>query len=204
MRKKASSQGRYIHQSGGRGQYGDVWLQVEPKSKDDETLFQDKTKGGSIPKEFIPAIRKGIEQAMNTGVLGGYPLVDIEVSLLDGSYHPVDSSEFAFKTAASIAFKKAVREADPYLLEPIMKVEIKVPQDFLGEVFGDITGRRGQIHEMETQGKIRYLKAYIPLVQLFGYVTRLRSLTQGKAVPNIEFYHYQEVPLGIAGQLMRD
>jgi len=204
VRKKTSSQGRYIHQSGGRGQYGDVWLQVEPRSKDDETVFQDKTKGGSIPKEFIPAVRKGIEQAMNTGVLGGYPLVDIKVSLLDGSYHPVDSSEFAFKTAASIAFKKAVREADPYLLEPIMKVEIKVPQDFLGEVFGDITGRRGQIHEMETQGKIRYLKAYIPLVQLFGYVTRLRSLTQGKAVPNIEFSHYQEVPLGIAGQLIRD
>jgi len=204
VRKKTSSQGRYIHQSGGRGQYGDVWLQIEPRSKDDETVFQDKTKGGSIPKEFIGAIRKGIEQAMNTGVLGGYPLVDIKVSLLDGSYHPVDSSEFAFKTAASIAFKKAVREADPYLLEPIMKVEIKVPQDFLGEVFGDITGRRGQIHEMETQGKIRYLKAYIPLAELFGYVTRLRSLTQGKAVPNIEFFHYQEVPLGIAGQLMRD
>jgi len=204
VRKKASSQGRYIHQSGGRGQYGDVWLQVEPRSKDDETVFQDKTKGGSIPKEFIPAVRKGIEQAMNTGVLGGYPLVDIKVSLLDGSYHPVDSSEFAFKTAASIAFKKAVREADPYLLEPIMKVEIKVPQDFLGEVFGDITGRRGQIHEMETQGNIRYLKAYIPLAELFGYVTRLRSLTQGKAVPNIEFSHYQEVPLGIAGQLIRD
>ncbi|TET29101.1 elongation factor G [Candidatus Aerophobetes bacterium] len=204
VRKKTSSQGRYIHQSGGRGQYGDVWLQIEPRSKDDETVFQDKTKGGSIPKEFIGAIRKGIEQAMNTGVLGGYPLVDIKVSLLDGSYHPVDSSEFAFKTAASIAFKKAVREADPYLLEPIMKVEIKVPQDFLGEVFGDITGRRGQIHEMETQGKIRYLKAYIPLAELFGYVTRLRSLTQGKAVPNIEFSHYQEVPLGIAGQLIRD
>ncbi len=204
VRKKASSQGRYIHQSGGRGQYGDVWLQVEPRSKDDETVFQDKTKGGSIPKEFIPAVRKGIEQAMNTGVLGGYPLVDIRVSLLDGSYHPVDSSEFAFKRAASIAFKKAVREADPYLLEPIMQVVIKVPQDFLGEVFGDITGRRGQIHEMETQGNIRYLKAYIPLVQLFGYVTRLRSLTQGRAVPNIEFYHYQEVPLGIAGQLIRD
>ena len=204
VRKKASSQGRYIHQSGGRGQYGDVWLQVEPRRKDDETVFQDKTKGGSIPKEFIPAIRKGIEQAMNTGVLGGYPLVDIKVSLLDGSYHPVDSSEFAFKTAASIAFKKAVREADPYLLEPIMKVEIKLPQDFLGEVFGDITGRRGQIHEMETEGNIRYLKAYIPLAELFGYVTRLRSLTQGKALPNVEFSHYQEVPLGMADQLIRN
>ena len=204
VRKKASSQGRYIHQSGGRGQYGDVWLQVEPRRKDNETVFQDKTKGGSIPKEFIPAIRKGIEQAMNTGVLGGYPLVDIKVSLLDGSYHPVDSSEFAFKTAASIAFKKAVREADPYLLEPIMKVEIKLPQDFLGEVFGDITGRRGQIHEMETEGNIRYLKAYIPLAELFGYVTRLRSLTQGKALPNVEFSHYQEIPLGMADQLIRN
>jgi elongation factor G len=204
VRKKASSQGRYVHQSGGKGQYGDVWLQVEPRSKDDETMFQDKTKGGTIPKEFIPAIRQGIEQAMNTGVLGGYPMVDIKVSLLDGSYHPVDSSEFAFKAAASIAFKKAVREADPYLLEPIMKVEIKVPQDFLGEVLGDITGRRGQIHKMEHEGNIRYLKAYIPLAELFGYVTRLRSLTQGKAQPNIEFSHYQEIPPGITGQLIRD
>ncbi len=204
VRKKISSQGRYIHQSGGRGQYGDVWLQVEPRSKDDEIVFQDKTKGGSIPKEFIGAIRRGIEQAMNTGVLGGYALVDIKVSLLDGSYHAVDSSEFAFKSAASIAFKKAVREADPYFLEPIMKVEIKVPQDFLGEVFGDITGRRGQIHGVETQRKIRYLKAYIPLAELFGYVTRLRSLTQGRAVPNIEFSHYQEVSEGVADQLMGD
>ena len=204
VREKASARGQYIHQSGGKGQYGDVWVQVEPRSKDDETVFQDKTKGDSVPKEFIPAIREGIEQAMNTGVLGGYPLVDIKVSLIDGSYHPVDSSEFAFRAAASIAFKKAVLEADPYLLEPIMKVEIRVPEDFLGEVLGDITSRRGQIHKMEHEGNIRYLKTYIPLTELFGYVTRLRSLTQGKAVPNIEFSHYEEMPPGMAGQLTRD
>lgn len=204
VRKEAAAQGRYIHQSGGRGQYGDVSVQVEPRNKDDEIVFQDKTRGGPIPKEFVPAIRKGIEQAMNTGVLAGYPLVDIKVTLLDGSYHPVDSSEFAFRTAASIAFRKAALKADPYFLEPTMKVEIRVPQEFLGEVFGDITGRRGQIHKMETRGNIRYLKSYVPLAELFGYVTRLRSLTQGRAVPNIEFSHYQEVPPGMAGQLARD
>ena len=204
VRKEAAAQGRYIHQSGGRGQYGDVSVQVEPRNKDDEIVFQDKTRGGPIPKEFVPAIRKGIEQAMNTGVLAGYPLVDIKVTLLDGSYHPVDSSEFAFRTAASIAFRKAALKADPYFLEPTMKVEIRVPQEFLGEVFGDISGRRGQIHKMETRGNIRYLKSYVPLAELFGYVTRLRSLTQGRAVPNIEFSHYQEVPPGMAGQLARD
>ena len=202
VRKKALAQGRYIHQSGGRGQYGDVWLEVEPKDKDDTKVFVDKTRGDSIPKEFMRAIRKGIEQAMSAGTLGGYPLIDVKTSVVDGSHHRVDSSEFAFRSAASIAFKKAASEADPCLLEPSMKVEIKVSEDCLGEVLGDLGGRRGRIHKVESQGNTRHLAAYVPLAELFGYVTQLRSLTQGKAVPNIEFSHYEEVPPEVASGLM--
>lgn len=201
IRKKAQARGQYIHQSGGRGQYGDVWLEIEPR-KDAEETFVDKTKGGVIPKEFKPAIKKGIEQAMSNGILSGYPLTDIKVSLLDGSYHPVDSSEFAFKTAASIAFKKACQEAEPYLLEPIMKVEVKVPQDFVGEVIGDLTSRRGRIYKMEARDNTRCLSGYVPLVELFEYVTKLRSMTRGRGVPNIELSHYEEVPSDVAEKIM--
>lgn len=201
IRKKAQARGQYIHQSGGRGQYGDVWLEIEPR-KDAEEMFVDKTKGGVIPKEFKPAIKKGIEQAMSNGILSGYPLTDIKVSLLDGSYHPVDSSEFAFKTAASIAFKKACQEAEPYLLEPIMKVEVKVPQDFVGEVIGDLTSRRGRIYKMEARDNTRCLSGYVPLVELFEYVTKLRSMTRGRGVPNIELSHYEEVPSDVAEKIM--
>ncbi|MEA3485613.1 MAG: elongation factor G, partial [Candidatus Aerophobetes bacterium] len=144
---------------------------------------------------------KGVEEAMQTGVLRGYPMVNVKVSLIDGSSHPVDSSEFAFKTAASIAFKKAARQANPCLLEPIMREEVKFPQDFVGEVMGDIVSRRGRIYRMETKADIYYIGAYVPLVELFGYVTRLRSLTKGKAVPNIEFSHYTEVPSSIVEEL---
>jgi elongation factor G len=201
IKARAQAQGQYIHQSGGRGQYGDVWLEVEPKSSEEEKFFVNKIKGGVIPREFISAIKKGIEEAMQTGVLRGYPMVNVKVSLIDGSYHPVDSSEFAFKIAASIAFKKAARQANPYLLEPIMRVEVKLPQDFAGEVMGDIVSRRGRIYRMETKKDICYLGAYVPLVELFGYATRLRSLTKGKAVPNIEFSHYAEVPSSIVEKL---
>jgi len=201
IRTKAKARGQYIRQSGGKGQYGDVLLEVEPK-KDEEETFIDKIKGGVIPKEFIPAIKKGIEEAMQNGVLGGYPMINVKVSLIDGSYHPVDSSEIAFKTAASIAFKKAVRQANPYLLEPIMKVEVKTPQDFVGEVMGDITSRRGQIYKMETEKDACHLGAYVPLAELFGYATRLRSLTKGKAIPYIEFSHYAEIPSSISEKLV--
>ena len=197
IKKKVQARGQYIRQSGGRGQYGDVYLEIEPK-KDHEEIFVDKTRGAPIPKEFIPAIKKGIKEAMSTGALAGYPLVDIKTTLLDGSYHPVDSSEFAFRTAASIAFKKASRQAGLYLLEPMMKVEIKTPETFIGEVMGDTTSRRGRVYDMRTEGEIRYINAYIPLAELFNYVTRLRSLTRGRGVPNIEFSHYEEVPPGIA------
>jgi len=193
IRKKAQARGRYIHQTGGRGQYGDVVLQVEP-GKDSEEVFVDKTKGGVVPKEFIPAIKAGIQQAFFSGVLGGYPLVNVKVTLLDGSYHPVDSSEYAFKTAAFIAFRKATQQADPYLLEPIMKVEVRTPAEFLGDIIADLSSRRGQILSTETIGEMKNIVAHVPLSELFGYVTSLRSLSRGKAVPNIEFSHYQEVP----------
>ncbi len=201
IRKKARARGQYIRQSGGRGQYGDVWLEVEP-GKDGEETFVDKTKGGVIPKEFTPAIKKGIEQAMSNGILSGYPFTDIKVNLLDGSYHPIDSSEFAFKTAASIAFKKACQEADPYLLEPLMKVEVKIPQDFVGDVIGYLTSRRGRIYKMEARDDIHYLSGYVPLAELFGYVTKLRSMTQGRGIPNIEFSHYEEVPSDVAEKII--
>jgi len=188
IRKRASARGQYIHQSGGRGQYGDVELEVEP-IKNGEKTFLDKTKGG-----FIAAIKKGVERTMGVGVLASYPMVNVKATLLDGSYHSVDSSEFAFKTAASIAFKKASQQADPYLLEPVMKVEIRIPQGSMGEVMGDIVSRRGRIYHTELKGTLYYISGYVPLAELFDYVTKLRSLTQGKGIPNIEFYRYEEVP----------
>ena len=197
IREKVQARGQYIRQSGGRGQYGDVYLEIEPK-KNQEENFVDKTRGAPIPKEFIPAIKKGIKEAMSIGILAGYPLIDVKVSLLDGSYHPVDSSEFSFRTAASIAFKKGVRQASPYLLEPVMKIEVTTPETFIGEVMGDITSRRGRVYDMDTKEKICYIDAYIPLAELFNYATRLRSLTQGRGIPNVEFSHYEEVPAGIA------
>ena len=193
IRKRASARGQYIHQSGGRGQYGDVELEVEPIENGEKT-FLDKTKGGVIPKEFITAIKKGVERTMGIGVLASYPMVNVKATLLDGSYHAVDSSEFAFRTAASIAFKKASRQADPYLLEPVMKLEIRIPRDSMGEVMGDIVSRRGRIYHTELKGTIYYISGYVPLAELFNYVTKLRSLTQGKGIPNIEFYRYEEVP----------
>lgn len=193
IRKKAQARGQYIRQSGGRGQYGDVVLQLEPKENGGEA-FVDKTKGGVIPQEFIPAIKAGVKQAFFSGILGGYPLVNVKAILLDGSYHPVDSSEYAFKTAAFIAFRKAAQQADSYLLEPIMKLSIRTPTDFLGDIIADLSSRRGQILSSESTGELKRIVAYVPLAELFGYVTRLRSLSRGKAIPTIEFSHYQEVP----------
>ncbi|MBE0478078.1 elongation factor G [Candidatus Aerophobetes bacterium] len=193
VRKKAVAQGQYIRQSGGKGQYGDVVLQVEPCNNGEET-FEDRTKGGVIPREFISAIRKGVEQAFFSGVLGGYPFVNVKAILLDGSFHPVDSSEYAFKTAAFIAFRKVAQQADPYLLEPVMKLRIRTPSEFLGDIIADLCSRRGQILSTENIGSLKVIFAYAPLAELFGYITHLRSLSQGKALSNIEFSHYQEVP----------
>lgn len=202
IRRKASARGRYIHQSGGRGQYGDVYIEVGPRENGEKT-FLNKSKGGVIPKEFIAAIKKGVEQTMQVGVLASYPMVDVKATLLDGSYHAVDSSEFAFKTAASIAFKKACQQAGPHLLEPVMKLEIRIPQDSMGAVMGDVVSRRGKIHNTELKGALYYISAYVPLAELFDYVTKLRSLTQGKGIPNIEFYRYEEVPSDRAETIIR-
>ncbi|MEA1964508.1 MAG: elongation factor G [Candidatus Aerophobetes bacterium] len=203
IREKARARGQYIRQSGGKGQYGDVCLEVEPMpGNGEENLFVDKTKGGVIPKEFIPAVEKGARGAILNGLLGGYPLVNIKVSLVDGSYHPVDSSEFAFKVASSIALKKASRQAKPYLLEPIMRLTVRVNQKFMGEVMEDIVSRRGDIHNTGAEGEVLSVRAYVPLAELFGYVTTLRSLTQGRAISNMEFAYYQEVPFEIAKKII--
>lgn len=201
IRKKAQARGQYIRQSGGRGQYGDVVLQVEPR-EDEEEVFADETKGGRVPQEFIPAVEAGVKQAFFSGILGGYPLVNVKATLLDGSHHPVDSSEYAFKTAAFIAIREAAQKAESFLLEPIMKVSVRTSAEFMGDIIGDLSSRRGQVLSSEITGEFRRIVAYVPLAELFGYVTRLRSLSRGKAIPTIEFSHYQGVPKDRAREIL--
>ncbi len=198
-----TSVGRFIRQSGGRGQFGHVVIEVEPLEKGTGFEFKDDTKGGVIPQEYIPAVQKGIENAMNTGVLAGYPVVDVSVKLVDGSHHPVDSSEMAFSIAGSMAFKDALKRATPTLLEPIMDVEVIVPDEYLGKVIGDLNARRAQIRETETQAKsrIQVVHSDVPLSEMFGYVKVLRSLTQGRATYSMEFSHYNEVPTSVMEDL---
>lgn len=199
VKKTAEAEGKYIRQSGGRGQYGHVWLRLEPRERGKGFEFLDEIKGGIIPHEFIPAVEKGIKEAMEKGVLAGYPLVDMEVALYDGSYHEVDSSEAAFKIAGSIALQEASRRAGLILLEPIMKVEVIIPEQFLGEVTGDLNSKRARIEEMQERGLgIKVIDAKVPLAEMFGYVTTLRSLTQGRASFTMEFDHYDEVPHNVA------
>src|SRR5438874_4723605 len=201
IRHPAEAQGRYVRQTGGRGQYGDVYLEVEPNpGKGFE--FQNKIVGGSIPKEYIPAIEKGIREALQTGVLAGYPMVDLKVRLTDGSYHEVDSSEMAFKIAASLGFKEACRKAKPVLLEPVMDVEVVTPEEYMGAVVGDLNSRRGRIVSMEARGTSQVIRANVPLGQMFGYVTDLRSMTQGRATSTMQFARYEEVPAAIADEIM--
>ncbi|MBI4213816.1 MAG: elongation factor G [Chloroflexi bacterium] len=191
--RKAKEQGRYVHQSGGRGQYGDVWLEVEPREPGSGFEFVDKTVGGSIPKEFIPAVQAGVKEAMENGVLAGFPLVDIRATVVEGSYHEVDSSEMAFKIAGSVALRRAVEKAGPRLLEPIMKVELTVPDAMLGDVVGDLNARRGRIEGMDMRGTAHTIQGKVPLAEMFGYATRLRSLTQGRGSFSMEFSHYETV-----------
>ena len=202
IRKKAEAEGKYIRQSGGRGQYGHCWLRVEPLERGKGFEFVDEIKGGIIPKEYIPAIQKGVKEAMDNGVLAGYPVIDVKVTVYDGSYHEVDSSEAAFKIAGSIAFQEAVKQADLVLLEPIMKVEVTTPEEFLGDVIGDLNSRRGQILEMKDQGNVKLVDALVPLSSMFGYATDLRSLTQGRANYAMEFEKYQEVPSNVAQEII--
>jgi elongation factor G len=192
------SEGKFIRQSGGRGQYGHVILKVEPLPPGEKFQFVNAIKGGTIPREYIPAVEKGIREAVEVGVLAGYPVVDVKVTLLDGSFHEVDSSELAFKIAGSIGFKEGVKRAQPVLLEPIMAVEVIVPEDFIGEVSGDLASRRGKITNLETQNRAQRMEAKVPLAEMFGYATQLRSNTQGRATFSMQFDHYKRVPVAIA------
>jgi elongation factor G len=205
IRKPAEAEGKYIRQSGGRGQYGHCWLKVEPSEEGKGFEFVDEIKGGVIPSEYIPAIKKGVEGAMQKGVQAGYPMVDIKVTVYDGSFHDVDSSEGAFKIASSMAFQSAAKQASPVILEPMMKVEVITPEEFMGDVVGDLNSKRGQIREMEDQGderiKTKIIHAEVPLASLFGYSTQLRSMTQGRANYSMEFDHYAEVPVNVAEKI---
>ncbi len=202
IRQHAEAQGRYVRQTGGRGQYGDVYLEVEPSEPGKGFEFENKIVGGVIPKEYIPAVEKGIREALDNGVLAGYPMVDIRVRLTDGSYHEVDSSEMAFKIAASMGFKEACRRAKPVLLEPVMDVEVVTPEEYMGAVVGDLNSRRGRIVSMEARGTSQVIRANVPLAQMFGYVTDLRSMTQGRATSTMQFARYEEVPTAIADEIM--
>ena len=205
IKKSAEAEGKYIRQSGGRGQYGHCWLRLEPNEKGKGFEFINEIKGGIIPQEYIPAIQKGVKEALDRGVVAGYPLVDIKVAVYDGSYHEVDSSEAAFKIAGSMALQEGVKRADPVILEPIMKVEVVSPEQFMGDIVGDINAKRGQIQEIEDRGegnaRVKVIKALVPLASLFGYATQLRSMSQGRANYNMEFDHYEEVPRNIAEEI---
>ena len=198
IRRKAESESKYIKQTGGRGQYGHVVLTVEPSESGKGLEFVNKTVGGSIPKEYIPAIEKGVKERMETGVVAGFPLRDVKVTVIDGSYHDVDSNEMAFKIAASMGFADACKKADPVLLEPIMKVEVLVPQEFMGDVIGNLNGRRGKVQGMKVRAGAQAIDATVPLMEMFGYATDLRSRTQGRATYSMEFDRYDQVPRQIA------
>ncbi len=202
INKKVESEGKFIRQSGGRGQYGHVWLEIEPLGKGAGYEFVNKIKGGVIPAEYIPAINKGVAEALTSGVMAGYPVVDVKVSVFDGSFHDVDSSEMAFKIAGSMAFKEGAKKANPVLLEPIMKVEVLVPEDFMGDVIGDLNSRRGRIINLESRGGIQVINAEVPLAQMFGYSTDLRSKTQGRANYTMEFLKYEQVPKVISEEII--
>jgi elongation factor G len=204
IRKMVEQEGKYIKQSGGRGQYGHVYLRIEPKNPGEGNEFANEVTGGSIPREYFPAVEKGIQEAWDGGVIAGYPLVDTKVTLYDGSFHEVDSSEVAFKIAASMALKEGVRRAEPTLLEPIMKVEVTTPDEFMGDVIGDLNSKRGQVSEMEQRGNVRAIHATVPLSEMFGYSTQLRGMTQGRANYAMEPSHYQEVPKNVAQTLIEE
>ena len=203
IKKSTEIEGKFIKQSGGRGQYGHVWLKLEPNEAGKGFEFIDAIKGGTVPREFIPAVEKGLNETLPNGVLAGFPVVDVKVTLFDGSYHDVDSNENAFKMAASIAFKDGMRKANPVLLEPMMAVEVETPEDFMGNVMGDLSGRRGMVQGMEDQvGGIKLVKAEVPLAEMFGYSTTLRSLSQGRATYSMEFKHYTEAPKNVAEEII--
>ena len=202
LRQTADCEGNYIKQSGGRGQYGHVWVKFEP-NPDKGYEFVDAIVGGVVPREYIPVVDKGLQEALSTGVLAGYPMIDVKATLFDGSYHDVDSNEMAFKIAASFALKEAKNKCKPVLLEPIMKVDVVVPDEYFGNVMGDLTSRRGRPLCQESQGNAIKLSAMVPLSEMFGYATSLRSNTQGRGNFIMQFDHYEEVPKNIAEEIIK-
>jgi elongation factor G len=195
---------KYAKQSGGRGMYGHVVISLEPGERGSGIVFENQVVGGAIPKEYIPAVEKGVREAAESGVLAGYPVTDLKVALFDGSYHEVDSNEMAFKVAASMAFKEGVQKGGPVLLEPVMKVEVVVPEEFLGDVIGQINGRRGNILGMDVRpGNAQAVRATVPLAEMFGYATQLRSATQGRGVFSMEFDHYAPVAESVAEGILK-
>jgi elongation factor G len=202
IKKKVEVEGKFVKQSGGKGQYGHVWLIMEPNEPGKGFEFIDAIKGGTVPREFIPAVEKGLRETIPSGVLAGFPVVDVKVTLFDGSYHDVDSNENAFKMAASIGFKDGMRKADPILLEPMMAVEVETPEDYMGDIMGDLSSRRGMIQGMEDNATGKVLRAEVPLAEMFGYSTTVRSLSQGRASYSMEFKHYTEAPRNVAEAIM--
>ncbi len=202
IKKKVTAEGKFIRQSGGRGQYGHVVLELEPQEPGKGFEFVNKVVGGAVPKEYVAPTQKGIEEAMENGVMAGYPMVDIKVTLIDGSYHDVDSSEMAFKIAGSMGFKEGAAKARPVLLEPIMAVEVVCPEEYMGDIIGDLNSRRGKVQGMNTRGSARVISAHVPLSEMFGYATDIRSKTQGRATYTMQFAHYEEVPKNISEQII--
>jgi len=200
--KKVKAEGKFVRQSGGRGQYGHVWLEIEPQEPGKGYEFVDAIKGGVVPREYIPAVDKGIQEALDNGVLAGFPVVDVKVTLVDGSYHEVDSSEMAFKIAGSMGFKEGCSKASPVLLEPIMSVEVVVPEEYMGTVVGDLNSRRGRIMGMDSRAGAQVVSAMVPLAQMFGYATDLRSATQGRATYTMTFDHYEQVPKSVSEEII--
>jgi elongation factor G len=203
IKRKAKAEGRYVRQSGGRGQFGHCVIEIEPVEASGGFVFENKIVGGAIPKEYIPAIESGVREALDSGVIAGYQVVDVKATVVDGSYHEVDSSEVAFKIAGSMALRAAVGKAQPTLKEPVMAVEVVTPEEYLGDVLGDVNSRRGSIEHMEVgPGNTQILRASVPLAEMFGYATTLRSMTQGRASYSMEPSHYEEVPKSIADELI--
>jgi elongation factor G len=203
VRKRVEKvEGKFIRQSGGKGQYGHVVINLEPAQQGTGFIFEDKVVGGVIPREYIGPVEQGIKEALETGVLAGYPMVDVKVELVYGSYHDVDSSEMAFKIAGSMAFKEAAKRANPVLLEPMMNVEVVVPEAYMGDVLGDLSARRGKIGGMTQRGEAQVIASTVPLAEMFGYSTKLRSMSQGRAVYTMEFAHYEEVPKSKAEEII--
>ena len=203
IRNPSSGEGRFIKQTGGRGQYGHVVLEIEPLPEEKSFVFEDRIVGGVIPREFIPAVQKGIVETVANGVLGGYPVIGVKVTLVDGSFHEVDSSELAFRIAASMAFKEAMKSANPVLMEPIMEVEVVTPEEYVGDVMGDLSSRRGHVEGMEMRGNARIVRSFAPLSEMFGYATDLRNKTSGRASYSMQFSHYEEVPGEITEKILR-